>query len=91
MILVPVVVVTPAVVDQKRLYEVAPATAGQEMVTWLSPAVATTPVGALGTVVGGGGALVPPPQPARIMMILAKKIQARIVTVLFIGHSFHPL
>jgi hypothetical protein len=50
LIFVPVVVVTPVVVDQYRLYEVAPLTAGQEMVTCLVPPVAVTPVGTAGIV-----------------------------------------
>lgn len=50
-IFVPVVFVTPDVVDQYMLYDVAPETASQLMVTWASPAVAVTPVGADGGVV----------------------------------------
>ena len=53
LIFVPVVVVTPVVVDQYTLNDVAPLTAAQEMVTCLVPAVAVTPVGAKGTVVAG--------------------------------------
>ena len=53
LILVPFAVVTPVVVDQYRLYEVAPLTAVQETVTWFVPAVAVTPAGAAG-IVGTG-------------------------------------
>jgi hypothetical protein len=53
---VPVPGVTPDVVNQYRLYDVAPETADQEMVTCFVPPVAITPVGAAGTV--GAGALV---------------------------------
>jgi hypothetical protein len=54
-ILVPFDFVTPVVVDQYKLYEVAPVTGLQESVIWVFPAAAITPLGAAGGTAGATG------------------------------------
>jgi len=65
---VPVVFVTPDVVDQYILYDVASDTAVQLIDTCLFPAVTVTPVGADGAVPVGVAVPCPLPQPLRKAM-----------------------
>jgi hypothetical protein len=57
-IFVPVLIVTPVVLDQYRLYAEAPVTALQSRVTRFAPPVALTPAGAAGMVAAAVVALV---------------------------------